>query len=360
MWTYEAIAGVLDALNRPFVGGRYSVKWLLPDRLSVGRDLHGGYAIFLIGDAIEVSLPATRRAARIDMWQDGDGREFKALRLLFPSGDHFRAAASAISAELILRDLEHRDAAEVFPDVEPFIELMISRILLPPESALGLLGELIVLRALLSPLLRAVPELRDDPTIAWKGHEQKSRDFSVGDLSIEVKTTVGALAQHQVGSLRQVEPRMLDGGGVEVLYLASLGLRPFAGTGGRSIAGEVDAVLDLLGPRGGTRTKGQEAFLQRVKAYGRLAGGLGYDHDLMRDVQPYSTQYELARPVRMYDLRDTNMLLPRRAMLEPMYLVPDSLAFTTDLPEKVTGSLANPREMSESLFDRLLADRVRA
>ncbi|MCB9824498.1 MAG: PD-(D/E)XK motif protein [Planctomycetes bacterium] len=351
--SYETIRERLSSILPPAEQSRYAIEWLVPKKLAVGRDAREGFAIFIIGAGITSRLPLVAAAAKSAKWQDDAGEAFVATRLLLPAGEHFRAAAAAVAAEFIQRGMADRDPCVVFEETEPLVDLIFSRVFLPVEAVLGLLGELIVLRLLLEALRESGEDFGADPTYLWFGHAQKSRDFAFGRTAIEVKTTVGFNSQHRIGSLAQIEPRTFDDGMRERLFLVSIGLRSTPDGKGRSIAGEIDKILGLLAIAGVDRSDAQQAFLDKVQRYGPSTF-VGYVHDVMKDDEPYSRGYDLAFPLRLYDLTDDKVLLPRRADLEQLYVLPDSVSFSVDLPEVIPGSPENPLELTRSICRELL------
>jgi hypothetical protein len=250
---------------------------------------------------------------------------------------------ATIAAELFRRGVESRHPHDAFAEVEPFIALVLRRVLLPEDFVLGLVGELLILRGLLAAsgsTLKSVP----DPTVVWRGWQRQPRDFVLGSLSIEVKTTGLNVSRHAISGLEQVEPRRTDGQVIEHLFLASIGLRRAATSGGFSISGLADEIVELL--RDGRSTKDEAAvkFIERLAQYGPESFQ-GYRHPEMRDQESYSQTFTTTFAPRVYDMGDLNLQIIRRADLarDFPFVLPQGLRYTLELPTSIPGSIENPR-----------------
>ncbi len=342
--SYGGISATFQSTKLPVEQGAFHVEWLLPEKLAIGRDSDGRHAVFLIGDPLVASSTTVARGMRHRSWTSTTTEELRANLLLLPFGDRFRAAGTAIAVELIRSGLAHRALADVYTEVEGFIALMIQRILLPPEAVLGLVGELIVLEKFLQAML---DEKRSpaNPSSVWRGWRRQSRDIVFGRVVIEVKATSSDVSRHYIHGLDQVEPRSLDGGVVESLHLASLGLRPSAVRGPLSVSSLVQRILDRLGSPcspGLEMSEEQNAFLDQVSEYGP-EDSVGYDHRQMRDLDPYALGYTTTFAPRIYAMRDANLRILRSEDLDGTYVLKEGLQYQIELPEQVPGSPANPR-----------------
>lgn len=272
--------------------------------------------------------------------------------LSLPSGEQFKTATSAIAAELFRSGVAKRPLPEVFAEVEGFIELVLQRILLPPEFVRGLVGELLILAEYLRAQRRA-GESHDDPTVCWRGWARESRDFSFGQTSLEVKTTTLTVSRHRISSLDQVEARQIDGAAVELLYLVSVGLRE-ADAGDYSVAALSGAVLELLGPNfsRASLNQAQRKFIGRLEQYGP-DDRVGYRHFDMLDLAPYSQAYSTTFVPRFYKITDENIGIIRRSDLAARFpcVLPKGVAFTIELPPQIAGSIGNPTEDFRKLME---------
>lgn len=340
MTTYEDIHGIAAQLEAPTTDGHLTVEWIVPDRLAIGRDSDNRHLLVLGGASVKAATESVARALSSGRWFSESGAEIEGTLLRLHAGDHFMVAATTIAVELLRRGLDRRPAADVFPEVEGFIELVIRRVLLPHDALLGLVGELLVFDHLLE-ALKQVPDLsQPDPVGLWQGHSRKSRDFRLNRLGLEVKTTSRASSHHHIGGLDQVEPRTLDGEQTEALYLASIGLREDASAPARfSVAGLTNSILTKLDGDCGTK------FLDQLRGYGP-DDCVGYDHATMADWEPYSRGFSMTFPPRVYDMSDPNIRVIRRSGLQEHFpfVMPEGISFIMDLPDEIPGSHgANPR-----------------
>ena len=172
---------------------------------------------------------------------------------------------------------------------------------------------------------------------SWHGSGRSSRDFQIGTVGVEVKTTRKTSSEHRIQGPYQVEPGTTVTGGVEShLYLFSVGIQE--ATDGSSpswtLPGLVDGILDRLA------ADTQVIFLDQLHAYG--AGDVdGYDHhDLAHRIRfghAWALQF-----ARLYDMSDPKISLLRTADLAHYKsVVPQSIEYTVKLPEHVTGAI-NP------------------
>lgn len=351
--TYDSILEAASRLEPPLETGHLNVDWVVPTRLAIGRDADNRHLLVLAGKHIQTSRESIHKALMHGSWKMESGDSIDGTVLRLHAGEEFLVAATTIAAELLRRGLPQRPVADVFPEVEDFIELVIRRVLLPPEALLGLLGELLVLDALVEPLAGLPEQRRVEITAAWQGHSRKSRDFRINRLGLEVKTTSKPSSTHHVGGLDQIEPRVLDGEQVEVLRLVSIGLRADPTANSRfSIARLTDSILGRLAEEQKTK------FLDQLRQYGP-DDCMGYHHTTMSTWEPYARAFSITFPPRIYDLADENINVFRRSSLQQHFphVLPEGLSFVIDLPDDVPGSHgANPKTDLKAELARLVQE----
>ena len=361
MRTYEQIISALEGLDAPTRRDQFHIDWLEPTRLAVGRDGSGRYAVLIVGPSLAPRIDVVQANIRTGSWSATSGEVVQGNLLTLRDGPAFMTATATIAAELSRRGIESRPPSEVFLEVEPFVALVLQRLLLPDDYVLGMVGELLVLRDLLSALGDA-RHMLDDPTALWRGWQHQSRDFALGHVSLEVKTTGLTVSRHAISSLDQVEARATDGEPAESLYLISIGLRLSTGPSGVSIAALADDILRLLSVPGASSfapmPERAQKFVHRLSDYGP-PGFDGYDHLIMRDQAPYSLMFTTTFPPRVYDMADRNVRIMRRADIAAdfSFVIPEGLRFTAELPDVVPGSIENPKH-DLAVFLRTVASEV--
>jgi hypothetical protein len=212
----------------------------------------------------------------------------------------------------------------------------------------GLIGELLLLDA----LLRAAPSgSAHDLFCAWFGFKPSSRDFQLGTVGIEVKTTTGPASSHIIHGVHQVELGQSVHGEQETsLFLVSLGLRwlddPM--TGGSSLPDLVDAILGRLAD-----DDDRKALLAAVRSYGGDSV-LGYNHEDDRNRRRFRRRFEL-KFERSYDMVDDSIKVLRSAQLDGLtHLEASSLTYRVNLPNQVRGDL-NPMVGLDSIATNLVS-----
>lgn len=341
--TYEDISSLLEQLERPKQATLINIDWLAFGVTAVGRDGDDSNLVLIVGSKLTATSSVVARAMRFAMWVTTEETTLEGNVIALPAGDHFRAATATIAVELMRHGIDSRPPGEVLQEVEPLIELVIRRLLLPPECVLGLIGELYVLDLILRGLGRA-SSLRDDPTAIWRGHLEQSRDFALGPSSIEVKTTATGVARHHFSGFSQVEPTQADGAVREALYLVSIGLQLADTDTGLSVAQLCDSILTHLDPQwsgDAPLSEVQKKFVDRLAEYGPR-DCIGYRHPGMSDLEPYRRGYVTSYAPRLYDMSDPNVRILRRADLIDTWLLESGFEFTAELPEHVPGSIDNP------------------
>jgi hypothetical protein len=133
---------------------------------------------------------------------------------------------------------------------------------LSPDQQIGLLGELLVVRRLLT----AYPE--DDVIAWWLGPLAEQHDFAFPDADVEVKTTTAERRTHVIHGTGQLQPNP-----GRPLWLLSIQVTRAGGADGLSLTGLVDDVRDRLSARRGR-------FLEHLVGLGWRVG----DADLYRDL----------------------------------------------------------------------------
>ena len=356
MKSFEQIAGILESMASPQAAEHFRVEWLVDEVLAVGRSRAGGHCIFIVCDPLAPTVPAVERSLRFGQWQTRGDVVIRSNLLTLPSGEQFGTATAAIAAELLRRRASSSEPlSEVFSHVEEFIALVLRSVLMPPDFVLGLLGELLILDEYLGALGERAQA--GDPTAIWRGWTQQARDFMLGTVSLEIKTTGLQMSRHQIHGLDQIEPRRLDGGATESLFLGSIGLRRGA-AGAYSVAGLTNRVLEKLGPRteGGSLNEGQTRFLDRLAQYGPR-DSVGYVHTEMADQDLYTEGYTTTFPPRFYDMADGNLRLIRSSDLAEQFphVRVQGIAYTIDLPAVVPGSIENPKPHFRAFLQGLAA-----
>jgi hypothetical protein len=302
--------------------------------LAVAREPEGRLEIFLLGDELQAATRPVRERLEYQVWNRAAGEPITANRLVLPHADGFDGAAAFVCAELVANGY-HDVPASAFALTEPVIAMLLRRATTRDDVLVGLVGELLVLRALLA---ATPPAGRTELLGSWAGSAPSSRDFQIADIGVEVKTTTGPTSKHHIQGFHQVETGVSVGGVPEAkLFLLSLGISwlPAGTSQGWSVSSLVEATLALL-----AEEQDRDDLRFKVRQYGG-EGGQGYDHvkdrELPRFTRRFTTRFE-----RLYDLADPAIRLLRRPDIEPFDAIdPESVAYSVDLPKQVTGDL-NP------------------
>ena len=309
--------------------------------LAVAKTKEHIYELLFIGKKLEPRSSIIRTCLTYTKWQDdADKKTFEANSFKIPES-HYSASIAALIIVEFNRLAENLGFEEKFFALEPIIERFLQREMLTEHETIGLLGELIVLKEVIS----QVPPARYKATLdGWMGHRHVARDFTFGDTSLEIKTTQSTESIHTINSVGQIEARTdVNRVPVERLYLLSIGLIRSSSEGGHSatsLAETCDAILRILGVHPTEATNLSETFLSRVSAYG-TSESRRYLHTEMRGhffaSQPWSVTF-----TRIYDMSDPHLSLPRREELNIFRdVVTDSFSFEISLPRRVSGDL-NP------------------
>lgn len=351
MTTYDAIFAELGRLTVPDEEDRLDIEWISHEKLAVGRDCAGRFLVLLAGSSVTPQSPSVEAVLTTGRWLDSQGSVVDGSLLQLPGGEPFHVATTTIAVEFLRRGVESRPVGDVYLEVEPFIELVIRRLLLPPEALLGLLGELLVLDYVVEAVSERPAGGRPPLPSLWRGHARESRDIVLHRLAIEVKTTASSESRHSIGGLDQIEPRTLEGGVQETLRLASIGLAPEpSGSSRFSVSQLAQRILGWMDE------DSQAAFLSQLQSYGP-ADCTGYDHRTMADWEPYARRYRLTFVPRLYDVADPRLVLIRRSDLQGTVVQPDGISYQVLLPEVVPGSHgANPRSDLREALRSLVAE----
>lgn len=343
MTSYEGIVRRVAKLKPSESALERDVSWITQATVvGVSRTVEGHIEIFLTGKQLATSSHLVKEALEYQTWhRKGALPPLAANRLLLPGVGHYEQVAAFICTEL-LRSGADANLEAAFNRTEPIIELAIKRLRLSDQALLGLAGELL----LLDVLIRQVEDERVAQIAhAWSGWQESLRDFSWGEVGIEVKTTTRSTSSHRIQGIHQIECRDgEDGSGRERgLYLVSIGLQ---WTQDYENAFSVPQLIDSITTRLDSALNSPASadaiatLLAHVREYGSGAE-LGYDHSSMSE-NPAFTRPFIIRFVRAYDMLDANVRVLRAADVTPyIHLDTRSIAYRVELPESVSGSL-NP------------------
>lgn len=310
-----------------------TLNWASGTTIAVARDSAGRMEVFISGAPLVASVKTVRDILEHDSWLTDDNQVLTATRVVLPAGEHFDQVAALLCVELIDHGLS-TDPQSAFAAVEPLIELALARDVVTDLTLIGLIGEL----ALMNEMLRASAGIsRRDVLLGWAGSAPSARDFQLGHVGIEVKTTQGSASIHHVEGVHQVERGHSNGNVVETdLFLLSVGVAWLSGDDhGQTLPALVDDILGQI-----ESSKDRADLLVRIKQYGGDSA-LGYDHDRDRGkprfVRPFYFRFE-----RLYDMSDDKLKLLNSAQLVGLSNVdPGSVAFRVVLEDKIRGNI-NP------------------
>jgi len=344
--TYEELRGKIADIGLAPDPAHRALTWATSGRvLSVARDPGGRVEVFVAGERLHASTQAVRDVLEHNVWKTEGGTDIAANRVVLPAGEHFDQFAALLCVELVDHGLAE-DPQRAFSAVEPLIELALTRDLITDPTLTGLIGEL----ALLENLLAAVsPKSTGDVLLAWAGSTPSARDFQLGSVGVEVKTTQGASSVHHVEGVHQVELGHSNKDVAETsLFMLSLGIGWLVDDDdGSSLPELVDRVLDLI-----PNLDNQLDLMARIKEYGGDSA-IGYDHGRDRLKARYATRFYF-RFERLYDLTDDRLKFLNSTHLIGLSNVdPGSVAFRVILQDRVRGDL-NPLTTWDSSSTRIL------
>lgn len=337
---YNAVREVIRDISSHH-GESRSTYWF-NDEIGVARGQQDRIEIFLPGEPLISQLPAVSRLMQHGRWLRRErDTHLDAARLLLPTGDEYDAIAATIIVELSCSGLE-QDRQRAFSRCEALIEVALAKADLAAESVLGLWGELYLLQL----WLRAErPSL--SPLDQWLGYRPSVRDFVVGRLGVEVKTTLGSTSSHQVSGMHQTEPTPSDTQpSEEQLLLVSLGLtRSDQGASVLGLIGQIDALVREQDP---TRI---EDFHTHVSDY--ASRGTGYWRANENQPPLLDQRYGVSF-ARGYDMGDPSISVLRLADVQARpYVQTDSVTFRINLPNRLQGDL-NPLVGVPAVIERLV------
>lgn len=341
--SYEDQLAKVQGLQRPASEDDRHIDWCVEAGvLGLARTPMGRIEIFLEGEEVEARFRRVREALEYQRWYRADGDELLANRILLPAAGHFEQVAAFLCTELLRNDAT-TDLPGAFARTEPLIELAIDDLMIAEETYRGLCGEMLVLDA----LLRGVPDsLVGEVLASWKGHRETSRDFQLGWVGVEVKTTTGLSSSHLFRGVQQLElGHGVDGEEETGFMLASLGLEwtdPDNDANTTALPDLVEGVSDrataALGKAAGAVV---DDLVGRIASYGPAAA-LGYDHRTMSDTARFGRRFRV-RFVRCYDMTDPGIrLLTTDDMRSRPFIDADALHLRVNLPDQVTGDV-NPQ-----------------
>ncbi|NMM12963.1 MAG: PD-(D/E)XK motif protein [Rhodoferax sp.] len=355
--SFENLLRLAEELPFPKFENEREVHWCEASHtIGFSRQIGGNIELFLCGEELRASSPLVRRYLRFDQWTRTTGDVFKANRLVLPAEEHFTAATAFLAEELFRKGVI-ASLQNGFSQTEPLLEMILRRTALSEDELLGLIGELRFLEVLLSVASNSTQ--RALAVNAWRGHEQASRDFVFGNAAVEVKSTRGDRSVHHINSPMQVDPRRSESSEpLEQLDLLSLGFKPSPKTDGNVIGitlpSQVEVILKWLGcnPASTERSELQSLFLSKLSCYGSDAGH-GYIHDEMQTWSQYQSSWQHGF-IRVYDMNDEAVQILRRSDIKRRsHVVFDSVRFSVELPERISGEL-NPQNDLFTLAKKLV------
>lgn len=332
--TYERLRNEISGLEDAATANDRVLVWATADRsLALARDDAGRLEVFVLGEPLVAATRVVADLLEHQTWTADDGLVFPATRVVLPRGDHFDQLGATICVELVDHGLR-QDPQAAFAAVEPLIALALTREMVSDLTLMGLIGELAFLERLLD---ATAPEAAHEVLETWAGSTPSARDFQIGSVGVEVKTTQGASSVHHVEGVHQVElGHSNDTVKETALFMLSLGIGFVADTEvGRSLPELVDSILALV-PDEDDRI----VLLARIKQYGGDAA-IGYDHTRDRVKTRYATRFYF-RFERLYDMTDRRLKLLTSAHLAGLANIdPGSVMFRVVLNDRVRGEL-NP------------------
>lgn len=343
--TYERFRSDIAGLSAAPDASNRQLQWLSGGLLAVSRNEVHCVELFVASEhPLRASISLVEDLLQHQVWASPQG-DISAARIVLPRGEHFDQLAALLCVELIDSGLDE-DRQGAFAAVEPLLALALSREMVGDPVLNGLIGELALLRRLLN---QVAAHSRPDVLAAWAGSNPSSRDFQLGPVGVEVKTTQSTVSTHKVSGFHQIERGESDGGVPETdLFLLSLGIEWLeVGAGGTSLPELVDSVLAVTPGH-----EAQEDLLARVKQYGGDIT-LGYDHRRDRSKGRYAGHFHF-RFERLYDMTDDRLeLLTREDVNGLKNIDPESVEFRVVLESRVRGDL-NPVAGWNALVPRVL------
>lgn len=351
---YEKLRDQLAALSLPQRPEDRRTLWVVDRLIGIAVTAVGTIELLLVGDRLLPAMKVVQRHLEYGRWTiEETGLQIEANKIALPALPHFFSLAALIAVELHRCGFADRQSLpDAFGQVEPLIEVALRRTALTEEHVIGLMGELICLEAMLD----AIPALEFRGTVLdmWRGHSG-GRDFVIGNVGIEVKTTERLVSSHKFSGLHQVEAGAVGDANEQSVYLLSVGLCSSVDEG-QSLSELVERLLRRLGqgdlPGFEGRTPLQRRFLAEVASYGQ-ANSIGYNHDTMAQEAIYGARLKPVFTPRLYDLSDPSIRLLTREHLLRSHVSADDIQFRLELGESITPS--NPA----ANWAKSIADLVR-
>jgi len=333
---YEQLRSELVELSHPSKVDDRKTLWIVDRVLGIAKTVNGAIELFLVGERVIPTTSLVRRHLEYGQWQiTEDHILINSNRIVLPPEPHFLPLAAMIGVELVRFGLNSTDVLQAaFSSVEPLIELALRQSALAEEHILGLLGELLCLEVMMDAVANR-SDARGAVLDMWKGHASGLRDFVIGDIAIEVKTTQFQTSSHKFTGLHQVEPSAKAGSHESGLLLLSIGLS-LSESEGQSLSTVVQRIIAKLSQSiGNSLSPLQQRFLRDVAAYGS-ENSVGYDHLSMSGEKMYNAKFRTTFSPRLYDLIDSEVRMIRKRDLVGTCVSPSDFQFRLDLSPSIT------------------------
>ncbi|RKS77498.1 putative PD-(D/E)XK family protein DUF4420 [Motilibacter peucedani] len=354
--SYEHQLELVLGLERPADPNERLITWCAGSGpVGLARDSAGHIEIFLEGPPLPARSRTVRDALEHQPWQrQADAPDLLASRLLLPAAGHYDQVAAFLCTEL-LRNGAEEDVRAAFQLTEPVIELALERLRIADRALLGLAGELLVLEA----LLRCAGDHHVEALLAsWTGYLEAPRDFQVGDVGVEVKTTTRTSSSHLVQGYQQVDVgHGVDGVDEHALLLVSIGLEwahvDEDESTSTTLPGLVEAILGRVHATMGRAAGPAVArLLANTEAYGE-PNQIGYQHLTMATNAAYTRRFRHTF-VRCYDMSDGLIeLLREHDIRRATHVDPDSVRYRLSLPDEVRGDMNPVRGLTSAVSEIL-------
>lgn len=352
MTDYESMRQLIESVPIAASAKIRDIKWATDAHVvGVSRDPGGRVEVFMVGPELYPASAAVREAIEFRAMHRDREPPFDANRLVLPALSHFDQVAAFICTEL-LRSGADTSLAGAFAKTEPIIELAIEQLRLSNQVIVGLVGELLLLDA----LCRHATDVQVVQVIgSWDGWKRSSRDFALGPVGVEVKTTTGKASSHLIEGIHQVERNTGSGDHQpeDRLLVVSIGVQS-ATPGGNAftIPGLVDRIIERMREAGLTETAVGK-FLSHVSEYGSGFGG--YNHDTQVSDLAYARGF-LTTFFRAYDMADEAIQVLRRYdVTARTHVDVGSVRFRIDLPAAMSAGnpIVGANQVAEAIFQSL-------
>lgn len=336
---YEQLRTELEVLSHPANSDDRKTLWVVDRVFGIAKTIHGAIELFLVGESVKPTTNLVRRHLEYGEWHIAEEHMLiSANRIVLPAEPHFLPLAAMIGVELVRFGLtSSANLPEAFRKVEPLIELALRQSALAEEHILGLVGELLCLEVMIDAVV-GKPTLHGSVLDMWRGHTNGLRDFVIGDVAIEVKTTQFQTSSHKFSGLHQVEPSAKNGVQECGLFLLSVGLAG-SESEGQTLSEIVQRIVNKIASPSKDKenllSPLQKRFLANVAAYG-AESSIGYDHRTMSGEKMYSSKLRTTFSPRLYDLMDSEVRFIRKRDLEGTCVSPVDLQFRLDLEPIIT------------------------